>query len=117
MSTIDTVKKAPIILTEGAISEVKTLLIEKNVPEGYGLRIGVKGGGCAGFSYLIGFDKESEKDHVYRIEGFKVIIEKAHELYLDGTELDFLDGLENRGFQFNNPNAEETCGCGSSFSA
>jgi iron-sulfur cluster assembly protein len=117
MSVTDTIKKAPIQLTKGAIEEVKTLMIEKNVPKGYGLRVGVKGGGCAGFSYLIGFDKAGEKDEVYEVEGILLVVEKAHELYLVGTELDFLSGLDNRGFVFNNPNAEETCGCGSSFSA
>ncbi len=117
MSTVDVDKKAPIVLTEGAINEVKALMMEKNIPAGYGLRIGVKGGGCAGFSYLLGFDNAQDKDNVYTIDNFQLIIEKAHELYLAGTELDFMTGLDNRGFVFNNPNAEETCGCGSSFSA
>ena len=109
--------KIPIQLTPTALEEVRTLIADKEVPEGYGLRIGVKGGGCAGFSYVLGFDKSEDKDNTYVVEGVKVVIEKAHELYLAGTELDFLGGLENRGFIFNNPNAEETCGCGSSFSA
>ncbi len=117
MSSVKTDQEIPVKLTEGAIAEVQSLMKEKNVPEGYGLRLGVKGGGCAGFSYILGFDNEKEKDNVYEVEGLKVVIEKAHELYLDGTELDFLNGLENRGFIFNNPNADETCGCGSSFSA
>ena len=117
MSSVQTDQKIPVQLTDGAIKEVQSLMTERNVPEGYGLRLGVKGGGCAGFSYVIGFDKEEEKDNVYHIDKLKVVIEKAHELYLVGTQLDFLNGLENRGFVFNNPNAEETCGCGSSFSA
>ncbi|MCB0501110.1 MAG: iron-sulfur cluster assembly accessory protein [Bacteroidetes bacterium] len=117
MSTVEIIDKAPIKLSEGAIKEVKNLLSEKEVPEGYGLRVGVKGGGCAGFSYILGFDKPSEKDNAYQVDGITVIIEKAHELYLDGTELDYTEGLDNRGFVFNNPNAGETCGCGSSFSA
>ncbi|MEZ5009244.1 MAG: iron-sulfur cluster assembly accessory protein [Chitinophagales bacterium] len=117
MSTVQIDNKIPIKLTEGAIKEVKDLLKEKEVPTGYGLRIGVKGGGCAGFSYILGFDKVSEKDNAYQVDDVTVIIEKAHELYLDGTELDFTEGLDNRGFVFNNPNAGETCGCGSSFSA
>jgi iron-sulfur cluster assembly protein len=112
-----TEQKIPVSLTASAIEEVRTLLQEKEVPEGYGLRIGVKGGGCAGFSYVLGFDKASEKDNTYQVEDVSVIIEKSHELYLFGTELDFLSGLDNRGFIFNNPNAEDTCGCGSSFSA
>ena len=112
---VQTDQKIPVQLTDSAAAEVRQLMNEKNVPEGYGLRLGVKGGGCAGFSYLLGFDKAEDKDNVYTINDIKVIIEKAHELYLFGTELDFLTGLDNRGFIFNNPNAEETCGCGSSF--
>ncbi len=110
-------KIEPITLTQGAISEIKNLLSSKNVPADHGLRLGVKGGGCAGFSYIMGFDKLKDSDNSYEIGGVKVFIDKAQELYLEGTELDFLNGLENRGFIFNNPNAEETCGCGSSFSA
>ncbi len=117
MNKVGIDKKIPIKLTQGALDEVRDLLKEKEVPKGYGLRIGVKGGGCAGFSYILGFDKASEKDNSYTFEDVIVVIEKAHELYLEGTELDFSDGLENRGFVFNNPNAGETCGCGSSFSA
>lgn len=117
MSTVDIDKKVPIQITANALKEVRDLIVEKQVPEGYGLRIGVKGGGCAGFSYILGFDKASEKDSTYQVEDVLLVIEKAHELYLEGTELDFANGLDNRGFIFNNPNAEETCGCGSSFSA
>ena len=109
--------KIPVTLTDSALKEVRDLLKEKNVPDGHGLRLGVKGGGCAGFSYIMGFDKAEDKDNTYLIEDVLVIVEKAHELYLFGTELDFKDGLDNRGFIFNNPNAEDTCGCGSSFSA
>jgi iron-sulfur cluster assembly protein len=114
MSAIETL---PIQLTEGAIKEVKHLLVELNVPEGSGLRLGVKGGGCSGFSYLLDFDKSKESDNVYIIEDFEVMIDKSQEMYLLGTILDFKQGLDNRGFVFNNPNAESTCGCGSSFSA
>jgi len=109
--------KIPVTLTTSAIEEVRSLLKEKEVPEGHGLRLGVKGGGCAGFSYILGFDEAEEKDNTYTVDNVLVIIEKAHELYLHGTELDFKSGLDNRGFVFNNPNAEDTCGCGSSFSA
>lgn len=107
----------PVTLTQGAIREVLSLMKEKAVPAGYGLRLGVKGGGCAGFSYILGFDDAKENDNTYEVDGISVIIDKAQELYLHGTELDFLQGLDNRGFVFNNPNAGETCGCGSSFSA
>ena len=81
------------------------------------MRIGVKGGGCSGFSYVLGFDIQKEKDDVYEMDGFKVFMEKAHAIYLLGMEVDWVDGLNNRGFTFSNPNAKETCGCGTSFSA
>ncbi len=109
--------ESPIQLTDGAVKQLKRLYSEKEVPEGYGLRIGVKGGGCSGFSYVLGFDEKSEKDVEYEIKGIKVYMEKSHGLYLLGMEVDWLDGLNNRGFVFNNPNAKDTCGCGTSFSA
>lgn len=115
--TMSAVETLPIQLTEGAIKEVKHLLKEMNLSEGHGLRLGVKGGGCSGFSYLLDFDQAKESDNVYTIENVKVMIDKSQEMYLFGTILDFKLGLENRGFVFNNPNAESTCGCGSSFSA
>lgn len=114
MSSVETL---PIQLTEGAIKEVKHLLNELNVPEGHGLRLGVKGGGCSGYSYILGFDQAKETDNIFNVEGVIVMIDKSQEIYLYGTVLDFKQGLENRGFVFNNPNAESTCGCGSSFSA
>ena len=117
MEATKTVLPAPITLTEGAIKQLRILFDEKHVPEGYGLRVGVKGGGCSGFTYVLGFDEKSEKDDTYQIEGITVYMEKAHGLYLLGMEIDWLDGLNNRGFIFNNPNAKDTCGCGTSFSA
>ncbi len=110
-------KPAPIKLTEGAIKQIKILVEEKHVPENYGLRVGIKGGGCSGFSYVLGFDEKSEKDEAYEIGDITIYMERAHALYLVGIEIDWLDGLSNRGFIFNNPNAKETCGCGTSFSA
>jgi iron-sulfur cluster assembly protein len=110
--------QSPVVLTEGAIKEVRHLIHQLNVPEGHGLRLGVKGGGCAGFSYILGFDKPGDEDQVYHLDDLIIIIiDKSQELYLYGTELDFKQGLDNRGFIFNNPNASSTCGCGSSFSA
>jgi len=107
----------PIKLTQGAVTQLKRIMEEQNVPDGYGLRVGVKGGGCSGFSYILGFDVLKEKDQQFEIEGLPVYMEKAHSLYLLGMEIDWVDGLENRGFTFNNPNASESCGCGTSFSA
>lgn len=117
MSVQESIKQSPITLTEGAIEQLKVLFNEKHVPEGYGLRIGIKGGGCSGFTYVLGFDEKKEGDDVYEDKGFKIFMEKAHSLYLIGMEVDWLDGLNNRGFIFNNPNAKDTCGCGTSFNA
>ena len=108
---------SPIKLTRGAITQLERIRQEQGVPSAYGLRIGVKGGGCSGFSYLLGFDEEKERDTIYEFEGVRILMDKAHALYLLGMEIDWLDGLNNRGFVFNNPNAKETCGCGTSFSA
>lgn len=91
--------------------------MQSKVDEGKALRLGVKGGGCAGFSYVLEFDTPKDNDNIYTIEGIDIIIDKAQEIYLWGTELDFRHGLDNRGFIFNNPNATSTCGCGTSFSA
>ncbi len=115
MSTITTTQ--PISLSDGAVVQLKRLIEEKNVPEHYGLRIGVKGGGCSGFSYLLGFDEKTDKDEVFEINGITVYMEKAHGIYLIGMEVDWVEGLNNRGFTFNNPNATESCGCGTSFNA
>lgn len=112
-----TIKKAPIALTERAIAEVKIIMKDKNVPEDYGLRIGVQGGGCSGMSYLLGFDKKKEADEQYEVDGLPLIMDKKHAMYVMGMEVDFQDGLNARGFVFNNPQAKSTCGCGTSFSA
>ena len=81
------------------------------------LRIGVKGGGCSGMSYLLAFDKKEAGDNEYEVEGIKMVMNKAHVMYVLGMEVDWENGLANRGFSFNNPNASSTCGCGQSFSA
>ena len=107
----------PIILSDSAVVQLKRIMGEQNVPEEYGLRVGVKGGGCSGFSYILGFDVQKEKDQQFEVKGLKVLMEKSHSMYLLGMEIDWLEGLNNRGFTFSNPNADESCGCGSSFSA
>lgn len=115
----DTIEKvqAPIQISSGAMRELQKILKEQNIPDTHGLRIGVKGGGCSGFSYILGFDTNKENDSIFELEGMKLFIQKAHALYLLGMEIDYVDGLNNRGFTFNNPNAKETCGCGTSFNA
>jgi len=108
---------APVSLTEGAVRQLKVIRESQNIPAEFGLRIGVKGGGCSGFSYELGFDEKKANDEVFMINGVEVYMQKAHGIYLIGMEIDWVEGLNNRGFSFNNPNAKSTCGCGTSFSA
>lgn len=107
----------PITLTPGAVKALRRIMAEENLPEGHGLRVGVEGGGCSGFSYILGFDLPKENDDIFEIEGIQVYMQKSHAIYLLGMEIDWEEGLNNRGFSFNNPNAKDTCGCGTSFSA
>ena len=106
-----------ITITERAYKEVRRIIDEQNLPEGTALRVGVKGGGCSGFSYTLGFDDQvSEVDQVNEVEGIRVVCDPKSFLYLSGTEVDFEESLMGRGFRFGNPNADKTCGCGESFS-
>ena len=106
-----------IILTERAAQEVQTLITQEKLPEGTYLRLGVKGGGCSGFSYALDLtETKSESDEEFDIHGIKVICDPKSYLYLNGTTLDFKDEIMGRGFTFSNPNASHSCGCGSSFS-
>lgn len=107
----------PISLTAGALNALHRIRREEGIPDDHFLRIGVKGGGCSGFTYVLGFDVRKENDEVFEVGGMPVVMQKAHQLYLLGIEIDWSDGLNNRGFVFNNPNATDTCGCGTSFSA
>lgn len=107
----------PIILTNDAVDQLKQIRAAEKIPADHALRIGVKGGGCSGFSYILGFDTQKEADELYEINGIPVVMQRAHAIYLLGMEIDFVNGLNNRGFTFSNPNAKETCGCGTSFSA
>ncbi len=104
-----------IAVTQSAAAEAKRLLEKQGKPE-LGLRVGIQGGGCSGLSYKLGFDQERPGDHIQQIEGIKVLVDPKSDLYLDGTTLDFVDGLEGQGFKFLNPQAKKTCGCGESFS-
>jgi iron-sulfur cluster assembly protein len=113
----ETLVSPPIALTPGAIAQLRKIKAEQGIPNEYGLRVGVKGGGCSGFTYQLGFDEQKERDTVYELDGIRILMDKAHAIYLLGMEIDWHDGLNNRGFVFNNPNATETCGCGTSFSA
>jgi len=111
---MNTVLAAPVTLTSSAVVEVKRLM-ELQENQGKFLRVGVKGGGCSGFSYVLGFDDKLDADEVYDIDGIPVIMNNSHGIYLMGMEIDWEDGLNARGFSFKNPNASTTCGCGSSF--
>jgi iron-sulfur cluster assembly protein len=109
----------PITLTEKAASEIKRIMDDQKLEDGTRLRVGVTGGGCSGFSYALGFDKaiDEAKDSQYEQHGVDIVVDKKSALYLDGATVDFYEGLERRGFTFDNPNAVRTCGCGSSFQA
>ena len=111
----ETVSK--IVIADGAIAEVKRLLKQNDLPDTAGIRIGVQGGGCSGFTYTLKFDyKSAEGDEVLEQDGIKLFCDPKSLIYLRGTRLTWTDGLQGRGFQFENPNASNTCGCGESFS-
>ena len=108
--------QADIDITERAIKQVKQIKEENSIPSDYALRIGVKGGGCSGMTYQLGFDGDvKDGDTIIEKEGIKLIVDGKSLFYLSGTILDFSAGLNGKGFVFNNPNATKTCGCGESF--
>jgi iron-sulfur cluster assembly accessory protein len=106
---------APVSLTEGAVKEIKRLMNEPGFDNIQNLRVGVRGGGCTGMTYILGFEKKEEKDEMFEINGIRCIINPSHEIYLSGMQINWEGGLNSRGFTFNNPNASKTCGCGTSF--
>jgi iron-sulfur cluster assembly protein len=103
-------------ITPKALAEAKALL-EKHGKTDYGFRVGVRGGGCSGLTYVLDFDKEPRKgDHVLEIEGVKIFLDIKSQLFLAGTTLDYTTSLMDTGFKFMNPNAKRSCSCGESFS-
>jgi iron-sulfur cluster assembly protein len=107
-------------LTPVAVNKVKEIMQQQD-PAPAGLRLGVMGGGCSGFSYAMTFEgngngDEASMDKVFQFDGLKVFVDQASLLYLDNTEIDYVETLEGSGFKFSNPNVKSTCGCGSSFS-
>ncbi len=91
----------PVSLTESALEEVKNIMQNKNIPEGYKLRVGIKGsGGCSGFTFMLGFDKKKEGDIEFDASGIQVLVEKKHAMYLLDMEVDFHNGDDARGFTF-----------------
>jgi len=106
-----------VALTERAAAEIKRIMAQQNIAESFGVKIGVVGGGCSGLSYTMDFIEHAQKgDRAFEQHGVKLFVDVKSFLYLQGTTLDFSDGLNGRGFVFSNPNANRTCGCGSSFS-
>src|SRR5215469_10904150 len=112
---VETTPKLPVSLTPTAVSKVKEIMGQQD-PVPSGLRIGVVGGGCSGFSYSMQFEENGNgdmgMDKVYNFDGLKVYVDQTSLLYLDNTEVDYVETLEGSGFKFSNPNVKNTCGCG-----
>ena len=113
----ETTKKTPLTLTSKAVAKVKEIMGQQN-PAPAGLRVGVVGGGCSGFSYSMSFENNAGlMDKTYDFEGLKVYVDATSLMYLAGANVDYVETLEGAGFKFENPNVKSTCGCGSSFQA
>src|ERR1700712_4323259 len=110
-----TMEMAPVQLSAKAVAEIKRLMTAADFDHSKYLRIGVKGGGCSGMSYILGFDDKQAADQVFETDGISYIMNPGHGIYLMGMQVDWQDGLNARGFTFTNPNASKTCGCGTSF--
>jgi len=112
---VETTPKTPVALTSTAVSKVKEIMGQQD-PLPAGLRIGVVGGGCSGFSYSMSFENApGMMDKTYTFEGLKVFVDATSAMYLNGCTVDYVETLEAAGFKFENPNVKSTCGCGSSF--
>ena len=108
-------KTAPVTFTPNAIQKVKEIMAQQS-PVPAGLRVGVVGGGCSGFSYSMAFENGAGMmDKTFEVEGLKLFIDATSAMYLQGATVDYLETLEGAGFKFENPNVKNTCGCGSSF--
>jgi iron-sulfur cluster assembly protein len=106
-----------VTVSEQAKNKILELKQKEGKTDNYGIRVAVEGGGCSGLMYDLAFDAELQpNDHIFEDQGIKIFVDKKSLLYLIGTQLDFSDGLNGKGFQFINPNATRTCGCGESFS-
>lgn len=105
----------PIVLTERAARQVKKIVEQEGLESELYLRVAVEGGGCSGLSYKLGLDHRSDEDRVYASFDVEIIVKEEHLMYLEGISIDYPDGLDARGFVFDNPNATDNCGCGESF--
>jgi len=112
---METTVESPLQFSVQAVLEIRRLMDEPGYDKNNFLRIGVKGGGCSGLSYILGFDEKKETDEVFESNGLSFIMNPSHGIYLSGMQIHWEDGLNARGFSFNNPNASKTCGCGTSF--
>lgn len=110
-----TTKGEKVSLTDRAAKQVAKIKRDEDLADDLYLRVAVEGGGCSGLSYKLGFDYKTEDDQLFESSGVEIIVDTKHLMYLEGINVDYPDGLNARGFTFDNPNAEETCGCGSSF--
>jgi iron-sulfur cluster assembly protein len=114
---MEAIAQLPVTFTADAVEEIRNLMKAEGFDGNQYLRVGVKGGGCSGLSYVLGFDEKLQDDEIFEFEGIPVVMNPGHQMYLFGMQIDWLNGLNNRGFTFNNPNAAKTCGCGTSFSS
>ena len=112
---METIVESPLQFSPQAVKEIRRLMDEPGFDSRNFLRIGVKGGGCSGLSYILGFDKRQEEDQLFEYNSLSFIMNPSHGIYLSGMQVHWEDGLNARGFSFNNPNASKTCGCGTSF--
>ncbi|MEP7278704.1 MAG: iron-sulfur cluster assembly accessory protein [Bacteroidota bacterium] len=112
---METTTMAPVLLTDRAVAEIKRLMAATDFDQSKTLRIGVKGGGCSGMTYILGFDDQQPVDELFETNGLTYTMNPGHGIYLLGMQVDWQDGLNARGFTFTNPNASKTCGCGTSF--
>ena len=112
---METTIKSPINFTDSAVTEIKRLMGQEGFDVEKLLRVGVKGGGCSGMTYILDFDTKKDNDELYEADDVSFLIDKSHGIYLVGMEVNWEGGLNSRGFTFKNPNASSTCGCGTSF--
>jgi iron-sulfur cluster assembly protein len=116
MATVETQIETPVVLTAAAADKVKALMAQEPAGEAEVLRVAIRGGGCSGFEYALGFDRgPNEGDVEFEAEGVRVVVDPYSAPYLQGVSVDFVESISEAGFKIDNPNAAGSCGCGSSF--